>query len=99
MFLTQLFAILYFSGSLGNNGWHIGIHHIRSRGNLAEMEFCFYCLTFGSGSTQSQIALGLASGIAALLLSGGAVYSRLKVPININELSVCNISKKVLRHS
>ena len=46
--------------------------------------------------SQSQIALGLASsGIAALLLSGGrTVHSRLKVPIDINELSVCNISKQ-----
>ena len=46
--------------------------------------------------SQSQIALGLASsGIAALLLSGGrTVHSRLRVPIDINEFSVCNISKQ-----
>ena len=46
--------------------------------------------------SQSKIALGLASsGIAALLLPGGrTVHSRLKVPIDINELSVCNISKQ-----
>ena len=46
--------------------------------------------------SQSQIALGLASsGIAALLLPGGrTVHSRLKVPIDINELSVCNIPKQ-----
>ena len=46
--------------------------------------------------SQSQIALGLASsGIAALLFSGGrTVPSRLKVPTDINELSVCNISKQ-----
>ena len=37
-----------------------------------------------------KIALGLASGIAALLLPGGCtVHSRLKVLIDINELSVC----------
>ena len=46
--------------------------------------------------SQSKIAFGLAnSGIAALLLPGGrTVHSRLKVPIDINELSVCNISKQ-----
>ena len=46
--------------------------------------------------SQSQIALVLASsGIAGLLLLGGrTVHSRLKVPIDINELSVCNISKQ-----
>ena len=46
--------------------------------------------------SQSNIALGLASsGIAALLLPGGrTVDSRLKVPININGLFVCNISKQ-----
>ena len=46
--------------------------------------------------SQSQIALRLASsGIAALLLSGGrTVHSRLKVPIDINELSVSNIWKQ-----
>ena len=46
--------------------------------------------------SQSQIALGLASSsIAALLLLGGrTVHSRLKVPIDINELSVCNIPKQ-----
>ena len=45
---------------------------------------------------QSKVALGLASsGIAALLLPGGRiVHSRLKVPIDIAELSVCNISKQ-----
>ncbi len=46
--------------------------------------------------SQNKIALGLASsGIAALLLQGGrTVHSRLKVPIDINELSVCGISKQ-----
>ena len=35
------------------------------------------------------------SGIAALLLTGGrTVHSRLKVPIPLNELSVCNIPKQ-----
>ena len=39
--------------------------------------------------SSSQIALGLASsGIAALIHSGGTVHSRLKVPVDINELSV-----------
>ena len=46
--------------------------------------------------SQSKIALGLASsGIATLLLPGGCtVHSRLKFPIDINELFVCNISKQ-----
>ena len=46
--------------------------------------------------SQGQIALAMASsGIAALLLQGGrTVHSRLKVPIPVNELSVCNISKQ-----
>ena len=46
--------------------------------------------------SQGQIALAMASsGIAALLLQGGrTVHSRLKVPIALNELSVCNISKQ-----
>ena len=46
--------------------------------------------------SQGQIALAMASsGIAALLLQGGrTVHSRLKVPISLNELSVCNISKQ-----
>ena len=45
--------------------------------------------------SQGQIALAMASsGIAALLLQGGrTVHYRLKVPISLNELSVCNISK------
>ena len=46
--------------------------------------------------SQGQIALAMnSSGIAALLLQGGrTVHSRLKVPISLNELSVCNISKQ-----
>ena len=46
--------------------------------------------------SQGQIAQAMASsGIAALLLQGGrTVHSRLKVPISLNELSVCNISKQ-----
>ena len=46
--------------------------------------------------SQRHIALATASsGIAALLLTGGrTVHSRLKVPIPLNELSVCNISKQ-----
>ena len=44
--------------------------------------------------SQGQIALAMASsGIAALLQQGGRTHSRLKVPIPLNELSVCNISK------
>ena len=35
------------------------------------------------------------SGIAALLLQGGrTVHSRMKVPIHLNEISVCSISKQ-----
>ena len=43
-----------------------------------------------------EIALGVASiGISALLLQGGrTVHSRLKIPFNTNELSVCDISKQ-----
>ena len=46
--------------------------------------------------SQGQIALAKASsGIAALLLQGGrTVHSRMKVPISLNEQSVCNISKQ-----
>ena len=46
--------------------------------------------------SQGQIALAMASsGIAALLQQGGrTVHSRLKVPISLNELYVCNISKQ-----
>ena len=68
---------------------------------------CFCRWSRGTGKTflyntllarvrsQSQIALGLASsGIAALLSGGHTVHFRLKVPIDINELSVCNISKQ-----
>ena len=46
--------------------------------------------------SRSEIALAMASsGIAALLLEGGrTVHSRLKVPITLNELSVCNITKQ-----
>ena len=46
--------------------------------------------------SQGQIALAMASsGIAALLLQGGrTVHSRLKVPISLNELFVCNIYKQ-----
>ena len=45
--------------------------------------------------SQSQISLGLASsGIEARLPGGRTVQSRLKVPVNINELSVCNNSKQ-----
>ena len=45
---------------------------------------------------QNKFALTMASsGIAALLLQGGrTVHSRLKVPIPLHELSVCNISKQ-----
>ena len=45
--------------------------------------------------SQAQISLGLASsGIAALLLAGRrTVHFMLKVPIDINELFLCNISK------
>ena len=41
-----------------------------------------------------EIALAVASsGIAAELLEGGrTAHSRFKIPIPINELSVCNIS-------
>ena len=53
--------------------------------------------TFLYNTLLAQISLGLASsGIAALLLAGRrTVHSRLKVPIDINELSVCNISKQI----
>ena len=46
--------------------------------------------------SRGEIALAMAkSGIAALLLEGGrTVHSRLKVPITLNELSVCNITKQ-----
>ena len=46
--------------------------------------------------SQGQIELAMASsGIAALLLQGGrTVHSRLKIPIPVNEISACNISKK-----
>ena len=46
--------------------------------------------------SQNKIALGLAnSSIAVLFLPcGRTVHSRLKVSIDINELSVCNISKQ-----
>ena len=45
---------------------------------------------------RGEIALAMASsGIAALLLNGGrAVHSRMKVPLSINEHSVCNITKQ-----
>ena len=37
------------------------------------------------------------SGIAALLLQGGrTVHSRLKVPIRLNEISMCGISKQTV---
>ena len=60
----------------------------------------FYNTHLARVRLQSQIALGLASsGIAGLLLSRGGgglrtAHSRLKVPIDINELFVCNISKQ-----
>ena len=45
--------------------------------------------------SQSKIAFGLASsGIAALLLPGGRTAHFRKVPTDINELFVCNISKQ-----
>ena len=46
--------------------------------------------------SRGEIALAMASsGLAALLLQGGrTIHSRLKVPITLNELSVCNISKQ-----
>ena len=46
--------------------------------------------------SQGNIALAMASsGIAALLLQGGrTVHSRMKVPIHLNEISVCSISKQ-----
>ena len=45
---------------------------------------------------RGEIALAMASsGIAALLLNGGrTVHSRMKVPLSINEHSVCNITKQ-----
>ena len=48
--------------------------------------------------SHSDIALAMASsGIAALLLQGGrTVHSRLKVPIRLNEISVCGISKQTV---
>ena len=46
--------------------------------------------------SQGRIPLAMASsGIAALLLTGGrTVHFRLKVPIPLNETSVCNIPKQ-----
>ena len=48
--------------------------------------------------SHSDIALAMASsGIAALLLQGGrTVHSRLKVPIKLNEISMCVISKQTV---
>ena len=48
--------------------------------------------------SHSDIALAMASsGIAALLLQGGrTVHSRLKVPIRLNEISLCGISKQTV---
>ena len=46
--------------------------------------------------SQGRMPLTMASsGIAALLLTGGrTVHPRLKVPIPLNEISVCNIPKQ-----
>ena len=48
--------------------------------------------------SRCDIALAMASsGIAALLLQGGiTVHSRLKVPIRLNEISMCGISKQTV---
>ena len=48
--------------------------------------------------SHSDIELAMASsGIAALLLQGGrTVHSRLKVPIRLNEISMCGISKQTV---
>ena len=54
-----------------------------------------YNILLAKVRSQRHIALATASsGIAALTLTGGrTVHSRLKVPIPLNELSVCNITK------
>ena len=40
------------------------------------------------------------SGIAALLIQGGrTVHSRMKVPISLNEQSVCNIAPMIHKHA
>ena len=46
--------------------------------------------------SQGNLALAMSSsGLAALLLQGGrTVHSRKKVPIHLNEISVCSISKQ-----
>ena len=48
--------------------------------------------------SHSDIELAMpSSGIAALLLQGGrTVHSRLKVPIRLNEISMCGISKQTV---
>ena len=59
-------------------------------------ETFLYNILFAEVRSQGHIPLAMvSSGIAALLLTGRrTVHSRLKVPIPLNELSVCNISKQ-----
>ncbi len=57
----------------------------------------FLCnLLLASVRIRGEIALAVASsGIAALLLEGGrTAHSRFKLPIDINEMSVCNVRKQ-----
>ena len=56
-----------------------------------------YNTLLATARSHCDIALAMASsGIAALLLQGGrTVHSSLKVPIRLNEISMCGISNRL----